>query len=47
VAGLLPGGQLVVTDSGAHTLIGQLVEVSVPFLKRHLSPASGDDGPVA
>lgn len=44
VASLLPAGQLVVTDSGAHTLIDQLVEVSLPFLKRHLSPASRDDG---
>jgi 2-hydroxy-6-oxonona-2,4-dienedioate hydrolase len=40
VAGLLPAGRLVVTDSGAHTLIGQLVEVSLPFLQRHLPPAS-------
>jgi pimeloyl-ACP methyl ester carboxylesterase len=47
VADLLPAGQLVVTDSGAHTLIGQLVEVSLPFLKRHLPPASRDEGPLA
>jgi 2-hydroxy-6-oxonona-2,4-dienedioate hydrolase len=40
VADLLPSGQLVVTDSGAHTLIGQLVEVSLPFLERHLLSAS-------
>jgi 2-hydroxy-6-oxonona-2,4-dienedioate hydrolase len=39
VAGLLPAGELVVTDSGAHTLIGQLVEVALPFLQRHLQPA--------
>jgi 2-hydroxy-6-oxonona-2,4-dienedioate hydrolase len=47
VTGLLPAGQLVVTDSGAHTLIDQLVEVSLPFLARHLSPASRDDSPPA
>jgi 2-hydroxy-6-oxonona-2,4-dienedioate hydrolase len=40
VAGLLPAGQLVVTADGAHTLIGQLVEVALPFLQRHLPPAS-------
>jgi len=40
VADLLPAGQLAVTDSGAHTLIGQLVEVSLPFLERHLLSAS-------
>jgi 2-hydroxy-6-oxonona-2,4-dienedioate hydrolase len=40
VAGLLPAGQLVVTADGAHTLIGRLVEVALPFLKRHLSPTS-------
>jgi len=40
VAGLLPAGQLVVTAAGAHTLIGQLVEVALPFLQRHLPPAS-------
>jgi pimeloyl-ACP methyl ester carboxylesterase len=45
VAGLLPAGQLVVTGSGAHTLIGQLVEVSLPFLQRHLSPVGRDDDP--
>ena len=33
-------GQLVITDAGAHTLIDQLVEASLPFLKRHLPPAS-------
>jgi 2-hydroxy-6-oxonona-2,4-dienedioate hydrolase len=46
VAGLLPAGRLVVTATGAHTLIGQLVEVSMPFLQRHLTPASRDDGPL-
>jgi 2-hydroxy-6-oxonona-2,4-dienedioate hydrolase len=40
VADLLPAAELIVTDSGAHTLIGQLVEVSLPFLERHLSPTS-------
>ena len=40
VAGLLPAGQLVVTAAGTHTLIGQLVEVALPFLQRHLPPAS-------
>ena len=35
-----PAGQLVVTANGARTLIGQLVEASLPFLKRHLLPAS-------
>ena len=39
VAGLLPAGQLTVTAAGAHTLIGQLVEVSLPFLERYLPPA--------
>ena len=47
VADLLPAGQLVVIDSGAHTLIGQLVEVSLPFLERHLPPASRDEVPLA
>lgn len=48
VADLLPAGQLVVTDAGAHTLIDQLVQVSLPFLMRHLSPATrGDEGPLA
>jgi pimeloyl-ACP methyl ester carboxylesterase len=47
VAGLLPAGQLVVTAAGAHTLIGQLVEVSMPFLERHLPPASQEEGPLA
>jgi 2-hydroxy-6-oxonona-2,4-dienedioate hydrolase len=46
VAELLPAGQLVVTATGAHTLVDQVVETSLPFLKRHLSPASRDDGPV-
>jgi 2-hydroxy-6-oxonona-2,4-dienedioate hydrolase len=36
VADLLPAGELVVTNSGAHTLIDQLVQVSLPFLQRHL-----------
>lgn len=40
VAGLLPAGRLVVTAAGARTLIGQLVETSLPFLQRHLPPAS-------
>jgi 2-hydroxy-6-oxonona-2,4-dienedioate hydrolase len=40
VADLLPAAELIVTDSGAHTLIGQLVEVSLPFLERHLSPTN-------
>jgi 2-hydroxy-6-oxonona-2,4-dienedioate hydrolase len=40
VAGLLPAGRLVVTASGAHTLITQLVETSLPFLQRHLLSAS-------
>jgi hypothetical protein len=40
VAGLLPAGRLVVTAAGAHTLIAQLVETSLPFLQRHLPPAS-------
>jgi CBS domain-containing protein len=40
VADLLPAGRLVVTAAGAHTLIGQLVEVSLPFLKRRL-PSAG------
>jgi 2-hydroxy-6-oxonona-2,4-dienedioate hydrolase len=39
VAGLLPAGELVVTDAGAHTLVDQLVEVSLPFLRCHLAPA--------
>ena len=47
VAGLLPAGRLVVTAAGAHTLIDQLVEVSMPFLERHLPPASQDEGPLA
>jgi len=47
VAGLLPAGQLVVTDSGAHTLIDQLVEASLPFLQRHLPPVTWHtSGPV-
>ena len=45
VAGLLPAGQLVVTASGAHTLIGQLIEVSLPFLERHLPQPSGSGRP--
>jgi 2-hydroxy-6-oxonona-2,4-dienedioate hydrolase len=35
-AGLLPAGRLVVTAAGAHTLVGELVEVALPFLRRHL-----------
>jgi 2-hydroxy-6-oxonona-2,4-dienedioate hydrolase len=40
VADLLPAAELIVTDSGAHTLIDQLVDVSLSFLERHLSPIS-------
>jgi hypothetical protein len=40
VASLLPAGRLVVTATGAHTLIGQLIEVSLPFLERHLHRAN-------
>jgi hypothetical protein len=40
LAGLLPAGRLVVTAAGAHTLIGQLVETALPFLRRHLPPAT-------
>ena len=47
VAGLLPAGQLVVTATGAHTLIDQLIEVSLPFLERHLPPPSGNRGATA
>jgi 2-hydroxy-6-oxonona-2,4-dienedioate hydrolase len=47
VASLLPAGRLVVTATGAHTLIDQLVEVSLPFLERHLPPASQDEGVLA
>jgi hypothetical protein len=36
VAGLLPAGRLVGTAARAHTLIDQLVEVSLLFLQRHL-----------
>jgi 2-hydroxy-6-oxonona-2,4-dienedioate hydrolase len=45
VAGLLPAGQLVVTATGAHTLIGPWVEVSLTFLQRHLPPPSGNGEP--
>lgn len=36
VTGLPPSGQLVVTRSGGHTLIDELVDAAVPFLRRHL-----------
>jgi hypothetical protein len=40
VASLLPAGRLVVTGTGAHTFIGQPVEVTLPFLERHLHRAN-------
>ena len=40
MADLLPAGQLVVTDSGAHTLIDQLVELMWP--SRLLRPLTAE-----
>jgi pimeloyl-ACP methyl ester carboxylesterase len=45
VAGLLPAGQLVVTATGAHTLIGQLIEVSLSVPGAPPAATQWDRGP--